>query len=439
MFSIVRLDTNEVIEGGITDGRSASQRARRHAERLGCKCQPRREPDTNWETRERVRFEQGEYTPLPWHNIGWFALHQRTLKHYAHVSKKQRDKIAFTESAEKGAADVQTLMRPGRYLKQFYSHALTDASIKQMDAEFAALFEEVELKFAKTATEIEWVYRHGPGSCMSYDRGHWSGLGTAHHPVEPYGDSDLQVAYTVKRDKRVSARAVVWPEKKIYGRVYSDGSAAAKFVTALKAAGFRDGSQLSNYGMVGARIRAIANPHVKETFVVPYIDGCNVGKLVDDNKFIELSDSTDSYDVCFGDGGYSHYYVPCPKCKRRGVKSRFYPVHTHNGITHWWCENCIGRHTFMCEGNRLDFRYPVEEAVRLNSGQLWSQEWFERFGFVCPGNKGKWSLADSIETPEGTRVSLTWYRQMVQSRLEEAMRKAREEIGVKLRKLREAA
>ena len=56
--------------------------------------------------------------------------------HYAHLSTANPGLIAFTDTPEKAAADIQTPIKPGRYLARFYpnlaSHEVRD--LQEIDA-----------------------------------------------------------------------------------------------------------------------------------------------------------------------------------------------------------------------------------------------------------------------------------------------------------------
>lgn len=92
-------------------------------------------------------------------------------------------------------------------------------------------------KYAKTQEEIIRVYRFGPHSCM---KGRVS--------VAAYAKGDLAVAYlTHIKSGRIVARAVVWPKKGLYWRMYGDSK---RLQHSLAYRGYRHGR------LKGARIDA---------------------------------------------------------------------------------------------------------------------------------------------------------------------------------------
>src|SRR5690606_7560176 len=134
---------------------------------------------------------------------------------------------------------------------------------------------------AATPDDIENVYLKGPNSCMSHDLSEFS---SPEHPTRVYGDSDLQVAYIVNSSGNISARVLVWPEKKLYGRIYGDEDRMSDM---LEEAGYERGD------LDGARIRRI--PIRDRQYVMPYLDeaGQTFGEIRKDNGDID----TDFFEI----------------------------------------------------------------------------------------------------------------------------------------------
>ena len=121
------------------------------------KFQPRPVNSKNdWRDRERKRFESGEYKPVAWANEPWW---KEIKDHFTHIAVKDPAKVAFTPDAEKGEADKQISIAPGKYLKTFFGDVLTSDQIRDHAMQHSAKFEQKELKFATTVEEIERVYK----------------------------------------------------------------------------------------------------------------------------------------------------------------------------------------------------------------------------------------------------------------------------------------
>lgn len=210
-----------------------------------------------WQRRESERFFDGTYVLVPWTDYSYYEGEHR-LRHFAHVSMKFAGQVAFTKSSEHGMRDRQTVMRPGRYLEEYFS--CVDLECRQAWIGAVSAF-KTKLGFARTPDEIERVYVGGPSSCMSHKAGEYE---SSEHPVRVYGDSDLAIAYIGDMDK-AAGRAIVWPDKKIYGRIYGND---AVMVALLAEAGYQEAGNWNDW--LGAKIRRIKDSD--DRYVMPYLD-----------------------------------------------------------------------------------------------------------------------------------------------------------------------
>lgn len=401
----------------------------------------------DYRQRERLRLCDGTYLPLPaaWKDGLWFmygladraafmeaaaATHREAERtgdwsnayvpyctpytdHFAHISTEDGGCVAFTENHVKGVADRQTRMKPGRYLKKYYGHCLSDEQIRDIATAFMAECAPVTLKFAATADEIVHVYLNGPRSCMSHGKSDYYGHV---HPVSVYGDSDLQVAYFDRGDDAIKARAICWPAKKLYGRVYGDG---ARLEPMLRAAGYTEGS------MVGARIRAIENER-GNGWIMPYIDEVqsadlegewfvirhrgeyccdSTGGVIEEERTCceHCGDRIDDDDAYSIDGRDGLYCASCEseltvECARTGNRiDRDDAIQMANGD--FWSQRSFNRHGFRCP--IMHDNYPDDEGVEMADGDTWSQEAFDGQGFTCQGNGGNYARAEMVVLADG--------------------------------------
>lgn len=388
--------------------------------RLG-KVQPRPyATDSNWRDRERQRFSDGTYQALPWAEDAWWtsALAKRPslVEHFAHVAKDAPGMLSYTESATKGALDRQTRARPGRYLSAFFAEALSADEIRAHAARYAATFEGLELRFSDSATSIERVYRRGPTSCMSHPSGDYQ---TPYHPVRIYGDSDLSVAFigqgaVSSAEFHVSARALVWRERKLYGRIYGDSDRMAYL---LDLAGYkqggtaRDSEGRAKNPFPGARLPLRTLERDSSRIIMPYVDGHSYALISDDNKWLTLTDETQQPPRgalgIHPNGGHETGIVKDtrPRCQRCAVvlgAQRGVSVQAIGGEA-LWCDACNTTHAVeTCDrpGTRfaLDavtrcagsgrYYYDRANVVTLSSGERWSRVWAESHGYEHP--RGHW-------------------------------------------------
>jgi hypothetical protein len=386
------------------------------------KVQPRRLSSDAWKARELGRFADGIYTALPWADLPSSSL---TAEHFAHISTEDGAKIAYTQDAAKGQGDIQTRVRPGKYLTQYYSEVFDAPTIARMAAEFSNQYGESNvLLFADTADEIERVYVDGPHSCMAKPARDFD---SSIHPCRIYAAGDLAVAYMVRKDE-ITARALVWPEKKIYGRIYGDET---RLLDLLDTADYREGS------LNGARMLRIPD---SGGFVCPYIDG--VMSAEDSGEFLIIGDGdvcgsnqkglsgskytceecSGSVDVddCSSDYDGNIYCQHCyhdlfgycehseETCRRAGMQEvivRCDSLGRH--VRQHWGAYAIDNNAFSCEGTGDLYAYDMR--VELADGTNWSQEYFEDHGSICEGNGKCYANDDMVQLEDGTLWSKDWF------------------------------
>lgn len=235
---------------------------------------PTPEEHATWTEREHGRFADGTYVHVPWTN------YDRYPEHFAHLSISKPGLVAFSRDAEHGIADRQTIMKPGKYLEEFYRGEFSSGQIATWIGECGAKY--LALTITQDAKEIKTVYKNGPSSCMSHA---FNFLPC--HPSEVYAGPDLALAYYGPPDK-ASARAIVWPDKQIYSRVYGNESVLHALLTN---AGYERGS------LAGARVRKIP---CDQGYVMPYVDyieRCTIksGWIVLDDRGDQSCQNTDGY------------------------------------------------------------------------------------------------------------------------------------------------
>jgi hypothetical protein len=272
----------------------------------------------DWRMREFLRFVNGTYRHVPWVHEPWAA--DLLAVHFPHVSTGDPESIAFTASPEKGAADRQTTMRPGRYLARFFGDVLTPQAIQTWAERWNTLYSAECVHFATTPEDIVDVYENGPHSCM---RGESC--------VSVYGAGDLAVAYLKSGDK-VTARALCFPARNIFASVYGD---SARLTPALEALGYsysRNGRDWE-----GARLLLEEN---NGGYTCPYIDVST--KVSVRGNFLVMEQGGDwRADTTTGLVGAD----PCDRC---GDSCDLDTACTVGGEV--WCGECADAHGFYCEG-----------------------------------------------------------------------------------------
>jgi hypothetical protein len=328
------------------------------------------------------RMATGEWVPVPWADEEWAI-----KDHFCHLAITDECQVAFWPDEADAQNDIVTKMAPGRYLQAYYSDVLTPTQIRDWAVQVDV---ECELKIMDGADDFYHAYR-GPDqgglqSCMVYrddqisphTSAHWRG---GMNPVRVYAAGDLAIAVLERKGKMV-ARAIVWPEKKVAGRIYGD---VERMTAELEAQGYTLDCRSHNVdsrgkgGLNGARILKISPIAHPRNFVMPYIDyGYGVSPIEGDEAHFQLSrspmysaqqisgllwpigeepaqlgepvvdeDATeDDYDAC-AEGECSCCFS-CERCGTRDDESEAWNVRTRNG-TENWCEPCYDDHASTCE------------------------------------------------------------------------------------------
>jgi hypothetical protein len=349
---------------------------------------PKTKDALDWKARERARLLDGSHTPLiP-------GLRQCTVpNHFAHVAKGDPKALAYTKNDADGVRDIQKRMDVVAYLK-IYAPLMSESDMIDIQRLHHAAVAAGDLKLAVTADEIVRVYTYhnrqgGVGvSCMRHDVSDYSG---SEHPVSAYGHSDLAVAYVEDEQGRTAARAVVWPQKKVYSRMYGGDKHIPLLQRLMLTAGYLPSagyyghtSNASPHTLIGARIRAIPDENEDRRFVVPYLDEGAYGLMDDDCEWITIADDASSgskvisiKETC----GVARVSGPrCPSCNSNQYSDVMTPAYTtwppseaHRSMH---CRGCLGHGTFVCDGTGE--RYNRNRVGRVNVGdKTYAQPWAE--------------------------------------------------------------
>ena len=341
---------SELNEGNKTHGIAMRYRVTRNTGDSGGDNSAAEAATHVWQSRERARLETGEYLPVPWAAESWYLESDYSRNHFPHMSTQNPGKIAFTESDEKGVADIQLRMRAGKYLQGHFADRLTPNEITYWASKVFLQTGEITLEFATTPDEIQHVYINGPNSCMSHDTGDYSTDGI--HPTRVYGAGDLAVAYLKTGETEISARAICWPDKKIYTVVYGDGGEySERFENMLDSLGYRYG-QDSDFN--GARILRIETE--SGGYVCPYFDmSDSFGYCSDSDFFIIGGGDYNAQNECGATEDDRDY---CNNCNEYFNGESYHVNHT--GTV---CESCYSEISFFCD--ECEESHHVNDAIYI--------------------------------------------------------------------------
>jgi hypothetical protein len=265
-----------------------------------------------WRIREEQRLNDGTYILPPW---------GRVYDRLEHVDPDDPTKIRFFADARDAHRNRYTSMNPAKFYTRYINECVDPVVLDGYCAKMGLNSTTSPLMFARTADEIERVYTSGPHSCMAYtyrsDR-----FEGGEHPVRLYGDLDLAVAY-IERFGDITARALCWPEKKIFGRIYGD---AARIRERFKEEGFTE-----DWLFFGARIHL---KHTKHNHIrAPYVDGELDGTLDPNGPFIRLVPESEATIILKEPNGVASAWS-CGECGKEGV-----PLHWNDEYDTYTCRD----------------------------------------------------------------------------------------------------
>lgn len=373
---------------------------------FGSKCQPRPAVDaldTDWQDRERQRITSGVYKRPP-----YLALLERDPSHYLHLADKRPGRLAYTRNAENGQQDKQTIISLQGYI-ELYFPGIEPWQKEMIEAAHAGMaLEEDDLKFASTPDEITSVYTNYDSSCsqvaascMRYEAGNFSGS-PEQHPCSVYGAGDLAVAYLTNASGRTIARALCWPEKKVYTRVYAGSDRIHRL---LQQRGFVKSGQYYSDGekgksLAGARLLRIEHDDYSDVFLAPYVDDLYSAR--DNGKFLILDANgchtlreTCGWSAEIEDEDDEGRYT-CERCGEGVDEGEGRTVYTSRRGTEQWCERCVDFHAFFCSYTEEHFDDNVE-SVRMADGDTWSIYAFNDRGGTCE-RTGEHFPRDELQT-----------------------------------------
>ena len=375
----------------------------------------------------RIREEHalGRTMPVWWSQPWWNTPEALKVRgdHYVHQSVSDRTLLAYTQDNRKGSLDIQTPIKPGRYLARFFGDILSPMEIAKMAAWQTTGTYETDynnpevypLAFAYEPEAIVEVYKDGPASCMSHDECDYRAGGE--HPTMIYGAGDLAIAYLRHHETgKIVARALTWPAKKFCGRIYptphcweQDGfesmEASEACQQALEARLRDDGYgfiSTDSRGFNGARL--IRHELDVDHVVMPYLD--NSYGFNDEGDHLVMHRNGD---YCGDDpDGYVEITPsgePCDNCGDRVDADEISTVYmrTYRGQARGeqaWCQCCRDNSSFFCEGLQEQMRDDVAHTVV--DGETYCDAWLRDNAVWSEFSEEYHVDASLAEMPDGT-------------------------------------
>jgi len=177
--------------------------------------------------------------------------------HMPHWHPDDPKMIRFFRSINDAVAQRYTQQTATRYL---YQRDLELEDYEQYLIDHGYYKGETEFKILTDKDDIVRAYENGPSSCMA-DPDEYELPDP--HPVHVYAAGDLAIA-VIERGGDVTARALVWPDRKIYASIYGHEKL---LTTELDKLGYR--RTFAQSAWRGARLLKVVDG---DEFVCPYID-----------------------------------------------------------------------------------------------------------------------------------------------------------------------
>jgi len=342
--------------------------------------------DEVWAAMAREALLDGAVSAPVWDSELWYQERFEDILTFATVDPEDIGLISYFASRNDGKRGKRTSTTPGRYLKKFFADKLSEDDIKYWSEKHKETFDTSKnkiLRWASTPEEIQEVYSLASSfySCMQHNVSKWGDrLG---HPTRAYGAGDLKVAYITNNGKLI-ARALVWPEKKLVGRVYGNDTLLR---SELKKAGIVTRSNSDTYDcMVGARLLYIPIPRIDgpqpehPDIFVPYIDGtANMVNLHEDGYLRIVDCSKDSslgqYNAT-SELGLQQSRTRCSCCNNRWLPNSYRDsiVFADIGVQEedlndsfdGMCNDCRGKIAFYCEASGAWYKNDKFTKIMVN-------------------------------------------------------------------------
>lgn len=249
-------------------------------------------------------MESGTWKKVPWSSQGWVDENPLRWAHRVHVSEKDPMLVAYNQSVDKINRNIQTQMKPGKYLRQFYPK-MTDEEVRAWSHKFEAQNKPHEFELISNTDPKGWVeaYSHEVQASSSSCTSCMTGQDCVRVYAHP--GNDLALLVIRQDDGVVIARAIVNTKKKAYVRAYTNKErlSSSTFEGMLDAAG---------WGEDRACLRGQALQRIEHdnNFVCPYIDGDYQYVTDNDDHLYISSDGVGASNT----NGYSNNLEDCRSC-----------------------------------------------------------------------------------------------------------------------------
>lgn len=311
----------------------------------------------------------------PWFNKTDYLAHRGVHKAHSNPSM-----LAFYRSFDHFLKDRQTIVKPGKYLKEFYGHVLSDAEIKSWSEKIAAvnapltmhLLDNNDPKWADNADGLrtEWVRLYDEVqvdySCMK-----------GSDCVEVYGvpGNGLGLMYWEDpADGTLLMRTIVNTQSKQYVRCYPASEAHPKGLgeEALQqlvvSLGYASSNRRALAGAKLHKLHKLPYDDSDDQYVMPYLDGGMSVEESDCGRYFIASLTGDC--DCSNTVGFVRFDEgqECGCCGSRMRRNSGTYIEREEIEV---CDSCLENNYVFAYGRRRQDHYPIDDCIYCESDGEW--------------------------------------------------------------------
>ena len=294
-----------------------------------------------YKLREKFRFWDGIYDELPSHLAYLLDEYQmdKVREVFAHRSIKDKSKVAFTKTPELGDKDVQTVMRPGRFLKLLFPD-ISNEICKRFAASMTVA-EDYKIDTSDNEHDFADIYmNYEIESCMSDGEEKFTSCyvgGKFFHPSRVYAleNNGVEICWITDSVTGEIVGRCLLVDKNEYTKIYPTDDQHRQNIChkVLEDNGY----SYNSYALSGKKLRKVVADN--GGIICPYIDPHNVGVAIFESHLevggLERADhERGMLEGHLGD----NCFCSCDECGE-DIAEEYEVFYTTNGLS--VCSHCI--------------------------------------------------------------------------------------------------
>ena len=294
-----------------------------------------------YKVREGFRFLDGIYDELPSHidKLLDECQLERIKEVFAHRSTKDKSKVAFTKTPELGDKDIQTVMKPGRFLKYLFP----DIS-NEICKRFAAYMTVADEHIINTSTnehDFADIYMSSDiESCMSDGEEKFTSChvdGKFFHPSRVYAleNNGIEICWITDSFTGEIVGRCLLVDKNEYTKIYPAGDQYRQNICHKVLAD--NGYSYNQHALSGKELRKVVADN--GGIICPYIDPYNVGVTIFESHLEVGGPERTDHERGMLEGHLGDdYFCSCDECGE-DIVEEYEVYHTADGLS--VCRYCI--------------------------------------------------------------------------------------------------